>query len=165
MKLPTMIRAAIPDDAAAICSIYNGYVENTTFSFEEKPVAHDEMAQRIADITASFPWLVLTENDVVLGYAYASPWKARCAYRFAAESSVYLAPDAVGKKLGLRLYEQLIAELRALGLHSVIGGISQPNSASVGLHEKMGFTKVAHFRQVGWKFGRWIDVGYWELML
>ena len=103
--------------------------------------------------------------SALMGYAYATPWRVRSAYRFSVESSVYVSPDHPRKGVGTRLYRQLIDELRARGLHMVIGGIAQPNEASVALHEAMGFKKVAHFSEVGMKFGRWIDVGYWELKL
>jgi len=101
----------------------------------------------------------------LLGYCYASKWKGRCAYRYSVESTVYLSPDATGKGIGSKLYGTLLAELRQRQFHTVIGGIALPNPASVALHEKLGFEKVAQFRQVGNKFGRWIDVGYWQLLL
>ena len=160
-----MIRSASEGDASAVCSIYNHYVMNTCVTFEEVPVLEAEMNARIRDATASLPWLVLEDCDKVVGYAYASRWKSRCAYRYAVESTVYLRHDTIGRGFGRRLYEHLIAELRTAGMHSVIGGIALPNLASQRLHEKLGFKKVAHFEQVGWKFNRWIDVGYWELML
>ena len=160
------IRPATPDDADAICRIYNPYVANTTISFEEAPVAPDEMARRIADVhAAGLPWLVAEEDGRPLGYAYATKWRARPAYRTSVESSVYLDAGAAGRGLGTLLYRALLASLRALDVHMVIGGIAQPNAASVALHEKLGFRKVAHFSEVGRKFGRWVDVGYWELRL
>jgi L-amino acid N-acyltransferase YncA len=152
-------------DAARICDIYNHYVRETVITFEESPVLEAEMARRISEITARLPWLVWETDAGVQGYAYATPWKSRAAYRHAVESSIYLAPGATGRGLGTRLYADLIADLRARGLHCVIGGAALPNPASVSLHEKLGFEKVAEFRQVGFKFGRWIDVAYWELLL
>lgn len=160
-----MIRSATTEDADSICTIYNHYVMNSIITFEETPVATPDMVGRIADVIGSLPWLVFESEGQVAGYAYASAWKSRCAYRFAAESTVYVAPAATGARIGTQLYEALIGELRARRLHSVIGGVALPNAASVSLHEKFGFEKVAHFKEVGWKFGRWIDVGYWELML
>lgn len=158
-----MIRPVTPQDAAAICAIYNHYVATTTISFEEQPVSVEEMAGRIG--ASRLPWLVLEQDGELLGYAYASAWRVRPAYRHAVESSVYLAQSATGRQLGVRLYRELIAALRAAGLHTVIGGIAQPNEASVRLHERLGFRKVAHFEQVGFKHGRWIDVAYWQLHL
>jgi L-amino acid N-acyltransferase YncA len=160
------IRPASPADADRICAIYNHYVATTTISFEEAPVSPTEMAQRIADVeAANLPWLVMLEGDTLIGYAYATKWRARAAYRFSVESTIYLDPQHAGKGAGRALYETLLAELRQRELHLVIGGIAQPNEASVRLHERMGFRKVAHFNEVGLKFGRWVDVGYWQLQL
>ncbi len=160
-----MIRPATAADAEQICDIYNHYVRDTVVTFEESPVAAAEMAQRIADITARLPWLVWESDGVVLGYAYASPWKVRAAYRRSVEASIYLAPQATGRGIGTALYEAIIRDVRGRGIHCVIGGAALPNAASVALHERLGFEKVAQFRQVGFKFGRWIDVAYWELLL
>ncbi len=160
-----MLRQCTPADAAQICDIYNHYVRETVVTFEESAVLEVDMAQRIADVTARLPWLVWETDAGIAGYAHATPWKARAAYRHAVESSIYLAPQATGRGLGPRLYAALIADLRLRGMHCVIGGAALPNPASVSLHESLGFTKVAEFRQVGCKFGRWIDVAYWELLL
>lgn len=161
-----MLRAATIADAAAIAGIYNHHVLNTIVTFEEDTVTVTDMTQRIAEtIAAKLPWLVWEENGVVLGYAHASKWKSRCAYRYAVESTVYLDMTATGRGLGTQLYTALLAELRPKKIHGIIGGIALPNAASVALHEKLGFVKVAHFKEVGWKFEKWIDVGYWELLL
>ena len=162
----THIRPAAPFDAARICAIYNHYVTTTTISFEEDPVDEAGMAQRIADVTAAgLPWLVLEVDGAVAGYAYATTWRVRPAYRHSVESSVYLDQACAGRGLGKLLYGALLDVLRARDLHLVIGGIALPNAASAGLHEALGFRKVAHFSEVGKKFGRWVDVGYWELRL
>jgi L-amino acid N-acyltransferase YncA len=160
-----LIRHCTPADGTQICDIYNYYVRETVVTFEELPVSEPEMTRRIADVTSQLPWLVWEAEGVITGYAYATPWKARAAYRQAVESSIYLAPGATGQGVGSRLYSALIAELRRKGLHCVIGGAALPNPASVALHERLGFSKVAEFREVGFKFGKWIDVAYWELML
>lgn len=160
-----MIRDAKIEDAEAICNIYNYYIRNTIITFEEKPVFLEEMKDRISKVTSSLPWFVIEENGIINGYAYATNWKIRSAYRFSVESTVYLQPGSIGKGFGRRLYESLISELRKRSLHSVIGGIALPNENSVALHERLGFQKVAHFSEVGWKFNQWIDVGYWELLL
>ncbi|MFZ6679721.1 arsinothricin resistance N-acetyltransferase ArsN1 family B [Undibacterium sp. Tian12W] len=161
-----MIRPAIAaDDATSIAAIYNHYIATTTISFEENPVTEQEMAQRIKDVSASLPWYVEEQDGVVIGYAYATPWRARSAYRFSVESTVYVAASHAGKGIGKRLYQTLIADLRQRGIHVIIGGIAQPNAASVALHESLGFEKVAHFKDVGRKFEQWVDVGYWELGL
>ena len=159
-----MIRPALASDADAIAHIYNHYIRNTTVTFEEMPVSAQEMAARIAKFdAASLPWLVLELDGHVVGYTYASKWKGRCAYRFSVESTVYLDPAHTGRGLGSSLYAALFAALRDKGMHVVIGGIALPNAASVALHEKLGLEKVAHFKEVGFKFERWIDVGYWQL--
>jgi phosphinothricin acetyltransferase len=164
--LTTHVRAATPVDAAAICAIYNPYVTTTAITFEEDAVAVPDMAQRIADVDAAgLPWLVAEAGGKVVGYAYATRWRVRPAYRFSVESTVYVDHTLTGQGVGRALYDVLLDELRRRGLHVVIGGIALPNEGSVGLHEKLGFEKVAHFAEVGMKFGRWIDVGYWALRL
>ena len=160
-----MIRSASTDDAAAIVAIYNHFVTTTTITFEETAVSEADMAQRIHDVTAKLPWLVYELDGQVLGYAYATPWRVRSAYRFSVESTVYVSVDHPHKGIGSSLYRALLDALRALGLQVVLGGIAQPNAASVALHERLGFEKVAHFKHVGRKFDQWIDVGYWQLSL
>ena len=160
------IRPATQDDAAAICAVYNHYVATTTISFEEDPVASRDMAQRIADVKAAgLPYLVAEADGRLLGYAYATKWRARPAYRTSVESSIYMDAQAASRGAGTALYRALLDALRGLDVHMVIGGIALPNERSVALHETLGFRKVAHFSEVGRKFGRWIDVGYWELRL
>ena len=160
-----MIRHATTADASAIATIYNHYVATSTISFEEEGVSVDEMARRIADVSARLPWYVFDREGAVMGYAYATPWRVRSAYRFSAESSVYLAPGSGRQGIGSQLYRALLEDLRGRGIQVVIGGIAQPNAASVALHERLGFEKVAHFHRVGRKFDTWGDVGYWELQL
>jgi phosphinothricin acetyltransferase len=160
-----MIRNIEPGDAEQICRIYNYYIENTIITFEEISVSGEQMKERIKEITDSYPWLVYEENGIISGYAYAGRWKSRCAYRYSVESTVYIEKDRTGRGMGSVLYTELIDRLRELNLHSVLGGIALPNPASVALHEKFGFKKAAHFTQTGFKFEKWIDVGYWELLL
>jgi len=161
-----MLRAATVADAAAIAEIYNHYVLHTIITFEEEAVTETEMAARIAEVLGlKLPWFVWEEEGRVIGYAYAGKWKSRCAYRYSVESSIYLSKDATGRGLGTKLYVALIDALRAKGIHSIIGGVALPNPASVGVSEKLGFQKIGQFKEVGWKFEKWIDVGYWELIL
>lgn len=159
------IRSANSEDAEAICTIYNHYVRHTTISFEESEVLPSEMSRRILDVVHGLPWLVLERDGIVDGYAYATKWRARSAYRFSVEISVYVAPASIGKGYGASLYEQLFEQLAKLGVHAVIAGIALPNDASIRLHEKMGFVKVALFAQVGFKNSQWIDVGYWQKLM
>jgi L-amino acid N-acyltransferase YncA len=160
-----MVRSATTEDAARICEIYNHYVLHSTITFEEQPVSLGEMEQRIAAVLTGLPWLVWVEDQVVQGFAYASKWKGRCAYRYSVESTAYLADGSTGRGIGTRLYEALFTALRQSKMHVVMGGIALPNDASIAMHEKLGFEKVAHFREVGCKFGKWIDVAYWQLLL
>jgi phosphinothricin acetyltransferase len=158
-----VIRSATPGDGDAVAAIYNHYVANTIVTFEEELVSAEQMAGRIVSAhDQALPWLVLEEAGSIVGYAYSSPWKSRGAYRYTVEVTVYLAPGAAGRGLGTQLYAALFAQLRSTGIHTAIGGIALPNPASVALHEKFGMTKVAQFAEVGFKFGRWIDVGYWQ---
>lgn len=166
MSSSLLIRPATAGDAIAICAIYNRYVTGTTISFEEEPVTPSEMARRIADVqSAELPWLAMLENGKLVGYAYATKWRVRPAYRTSVETSVYLDPQYAGRGAGTLLCRTLLDGLRRRGLHLAIAGIAQPNEASVRLHEKLGFIKVAHFSEVGRKFDQWIDVGYWQLKL
>jgi L-amino acid N-acyltransferase YncA len=160
------IRQVEQRDAEAIAKIYNHYVLNTVITFEEIAVRVEEMATRIQQIrSANYPWLVAEENGVVVGYAYASTWKARAAYRHTLESTVYVDAKLVGKGIGRKLYDALFAILREKSIHIVIGVIALPNEASIILHEKFGMHKAAHFSEVGFKFNRWLDVGYWQVTL
>jgi L-amino acid N-acyltransferase YncA len=160
------IRSASAADAARIVAIYNDYVTGTTISFEEQPVLEADMAGRIRDVVeAGLPWLVAFHEGELVGYAYATKWRARTAYRHSVESTVYLDRHAFGRGWGTLLYRSLLERLRLDGLHTVIAGITQPNERSVVLHERLGFRKVAHFSEVGFKFGEWVDVGYWQFNL
>lgn len=157
------IRPAVISDAGAIAEIYNYYVLNTVVTFEEEPVSVKEMAHRISMVSGVLPWLLCEKDDQILGYACASPWKSRSAYRFSAESTIYLHHLYTGAGIGTRLYSELIYILKnKYPMHTVSGGIALPNPGSIALHEKLGFKKVAHFNEVGWKFGTWIDVAYWQ---
>jgi len=160
-----MLRNVRPDDALAISEIYNHYVLKTPITFEEVAVAPDEMRRRILAATQNYPWLVCEEDGRLLGYSYAGKWRERPAYRFTVEATVYLHPSSVGKGRGSALLDALLTELRSREVHSVIGGIALPNEASVALFQKFGFRQVAQFKEAGYKFGQWIDVGNWQLLL
>ncbi len=161
-----MIRSATVADAHAIANIYNRYIESSIVTFEEETIEATEMAGRIEKVLGgSLPWLVLEVDRQIAGYAYATGWRARRAYCFSVETSIYLAGEYRGQGFGTELYQRLVSDLVGCGAHVAIGGIALPNDASIRLHEKLGFKKVAQFEQVGFKFGSWIDVGYWQKLL
>lgn len=160
------IRPAGVRDAEAIARIYNHYVRDTVITFEVDDVDPESMARRIDETNAAgLPWLVAEAGEGVAGYAYASTWKSRCAYRFSVESTIYLDPGQTGRGIGRPLYAALIDGIRDCSMRVAIGGIALPNPASIALHESLGFRKIGQFEQVGYKFDRWIDVGYWQLTL
>lgn len=162
-----MIRPAQTSDALVIAEIYNYYILNSHATFETEPLDGQEMEARIKRVQEELglPWNVLEVDSTIVGYAYATQWKARAAYSRTTETSVYLDKSQFGKGYGSRLYSDLLMHLRKEGYHAIIGGISLPNEGSIKLHEKLGFEKVGVLHQVGYKFDRWIDVGYWELLL
>ncbi|MFP4334080.1 MAG: N-acetyltransferase family protein [Wenzhouxiangella sp.] len=160
------IRPARPGDAGAVAAIYNHYIEWTTTTFEEERLSSEQLAARMVAVDrAGLPWLVAEHDGVVAGYAYATPWRERSAYRHSVEVSAYVAAERVGIGLGAGLYLALIEQLAALGRHSLIGVVTLPNPASAAFHAKMGFVQVAHLKEVGFKFGRWLDVAYWQRLL
>jgi L-amino acid N-acyltransferase YncA len=164
--LVSMVRPASADDAEAIARIYNYYIQNSVITFEEQPVSAQDMATRVAEIqNHSLPWLVAEIGNAIVGYAYASRWKVRSAYRYSVETTIYLENGCEGRGIGTTLYSSLLSMLRERGIHVAIGGAALPNEASVALHEKLGFEHVATFRQVGFKHGKWVDVAYWQLVL
>lgn len=161
-----IVRNAQVADAAELVRIYNYYIENTCVTFETELIDADEVAKRIIDTRdIPLPWLVAADDERIIGYAYASKWKGRCAYRFAVESTIYLDSNETGQGLGRELYAALIEAVRAHSMTCMIGGIALPNDASIRLHESLGFRKVGHFERVGFKHDRWVDVGYWQLQL
>ena len=160
------VRSATASDAEALARIYNHYVLNTVITFEEEPISAATMATRVADVqNASLPWLVAELDGAVVGYTYASKWKMRSAYRYSVETTIYLEQGHAGQGLGTRLYSELLSILRKQGIHAAMGGAALPNEASVALHEKLGFERVATFRQVGFKHQKWVDVAYWQILL
>jgi len=166
-----MMRPVKPEDAAAICAIYNYYIESTIISFEETLLQAAEMEERIRKISAKFPYFVWEDDAVgaangeISGYAYINTWKERSAYRYSAEISIYLKHDLLGRGIGSKLMAGFLEEVRKTEIHTLVAGITIPNEKSVALHEKFGFRKIAHFTEIGRKFDNWIDVGYWELIL
>jgi phosphinothricin acetyltransferase len=156
------LRVATPEDAEALAAIYDPVVADTAISFELEPPGPDEMRRRIVATLARLPWLVSVDaQGCVDGYAYASRHRERAAYQWAVDVSAYVREDARGRGLGKCLYERLLAELAALGYFQACAGIALPNAASVALHEAVGFRPVGVYPQIGFKLGRWRDVGWW----
>jgi phosphinothricin acetyltransferase len=161
----TTVRPARPDDAGAIAAIYAPYVTDGIVSFETEPPDAAAMAGRMAAGDDLHPWLVAEEAGAVLGYAYASPFRERVAYRWAVETTVYVAGDAHRRGVGRALYEALLELLTRQGFTQAVGVIALPNDASVRLHERLGYVLIGVNAAVGWKQGRWIDVGVWQRRL
>lgn len=159
------IRLAHPDDAPAILAIYAPIVLDTPTSFEYEPPTSDEMANRIAKTIERYAWIVAERDGGILGYAYGGVHRARPAYQWNVETSVYVAESARGHGVGRRLYETLLDICRKQGFRQALAGITLPNPGSVALHEAVGFRHFATFPAMGYKFGEWHDVGWWRLNL
>ncbi|MBA2672917.1 GNAT family N-acetyltransferase [Ramlibacter sp.] len=157
--MPT-IRASQEHDIPAIAAIYGHHVLHGTGTFETVPPTEEDMAARRADVLGKgLPYLVLEEDANVLGFAYCQWFKPRPAYRFSAEDSIYLHPDAAGKGLGRQLLDALCAQAEALGLRKLIAVIGDSgNAGSIGVHHAAGFTPAGTLTSCGWKFGRWLDI-------
>ena len=161
-----IIRPVAAADAEAIARIYNYYILNTVITFEEDPISAEDMAVRIAETQGlPLPWLVAVVEGAIVGYAYARKWRPRSAYRYSVETTIYLEHGHEGRGIGRSLYAALLPLVRERGMHVAIGGVALPNDASIALHEKLGFERVATFRQVGFKHDRWVDVTYLQLVL
>jgi phosphinothricin acetyltransferase len=159
------IRPVEISDAAQIAEIYNYYIETSPATFETEVISVAEMEKRIREkLEGNYPFLVAEENGEIIGYVYGAPFKPRQAYRHTIEVSVYIRNGFGGRGIATLLYESLFPEIARLGFHAIIAGISLPNEASVKLHEKFGMVQVAHFKEVGFKFGKWVDTGYWEVV-
>ena len=163
--MPVRIRFADESHAAAIADIYRPIVESTAISFETVPPGPEEMARRIVETTRDHPWLVCEVGGRVAGYAYATKHRVRSAYRWSVDTSVYVDEACRQGGVGRGLYASLFAILAAQGYFNAYAGIALPNAASVGLHEAVGFTKIGVYQRVGYKFGEWRDVGWWQLEL
>jgi guanine deaminase len=156
------VRLARPSDMAAICGIVDHFIAKTTINFRTTPQPRKEWLAEWTRSHARYPWLVATQGDAVVGVAYAGPWKAREAYDWSAEVTVYVAHDAVRRGIGRALYVELLARLDAQGYRTAVAVIGLPNPASVGLHEALGFRHAGTLREIGYKHGGWHDVGLWQ---
>ncbi|MDD4822609.1 MAG: GNAT family N-acetyltransferase [Bacteroidales bacterium] len=160
-----MIRPVTLQDAPAITSIYNEYVEHSVATFETVPVSVETMRTRIAETIEAYPYIVYETEGEVVAYSYVHAWKTRKAYEYTAETTIFVHPDHKRKGIGLELVRQLIEVCRQRNIHVLIACITASNTASVIMHEKLGFQKVAHYHEVGWKFDQWLDVADYQLTL
>lgn len=158
-----MIRNFDINDAPQLLSIYNHYVVNTYATLDTSKANLRSFTSKLAKIKKFFPFIVIENEGKVVGYAYASEWKAKHGYSLTVETTIYIDPSVKGIGFGTQLYRVLISELKKLGYRVAIGCLTLPNAGSVGLHEKMGFIKVAHFPGIAIKFDKKVDVGYWQL--
>jgi len=165
MTDPLVIALVSERDIIPITEIENWAIGHTAANFNEEPLSADEVLSEWTAAKSTHPWLVARRGDVVVGFARAHPHRGRCAYLYTVEASVYVHPDHQAEGAGRALYERLLPTLRAQGYHTVLAGIALPNEPSVGLHEALGFERAGTFTQVGYKFGLWHDVGYWQRYL
>ena len=163
--MPLSFRSATVSDAEAIHAIYAPIVARTTISFELEPPTVAEVARRIEETTAKYPWLVVMDGETIAGYAYAGQFRKRPAYDRTAEVSIAVAESHRGRGLGVPLYEALFGELAGRGFHLAVAVVNLPNDASRALHRRAGFQPVGVLHEVGFKFGEWRDVELWERRL
>jgi phosphinothricin acetyltransferase len=158
------VRPATEQDLGQLNDIYNRYVVETHFTFDIEPMTIEARREWFAhyDSTGRHRVLVGVSDAKVIGYACSSRWRPKPAYETSVETSIYLAPDAVGRGIGTKLYEELFKQLQREDLHRAYAGIALPNQASIALHERVGFKRVAHFTEQGRKFDRYWDVGWYE---
>lgn len=159
------LRLATRKDAAGVVEIYGPIVASTPISFEIEPPDEQEIQRRIQKAEPAYPWLVCEYRGRVAGYAYASQHRARAAYQWSVDTSIYVHPDFRRCGIGRGLYVSLFQILAAQGYFNAYAGITLPNPGSVGLHEAAGFQAIGIYRKVGYKFGAWHDVGWWHLVI
>jgi len=160
-----MIRNVKPEDAAEICRIYNFYIKNSTATFEDSVVTEDDMASRIRKTTSKFPWLIFENDDHLEGFAYATEWKPRAAYKLTTETTVYIDHESTEKGIGKKLYAELLKIIKSYGFRNAIGSIALPNEKSICLHEHLGFKKAGIIEKAGIKFGQEVDIELWQKRL
>jgi phosphinothricin acetyltransferase len=161
------IRHCAPGDYNAIVEIYNHYIENSHSTFDTTPYSIGERAPWFSQFNESGPnqLMVADQDGAVVGFCCSTPFKNRSAYDISVETTVYLSERATGQHIGKRLYETMLNNLSGIGLHGAYAGVALPNDASVNLHESLGFRKVGTYKEVGWKFGKYWDVAWFELRL
>lgn len=163
--MPLSIRSATPADAAAILAIYAPYITDTVMTFETEVPALTDFTARVASILSGYPYLVCEADGRIVGYAYASQHRARAAYRYSVDVSIYIAPEYHRQGIGRLLYTALFEQLKARGFYTAYAGITLPNEKSVGLHKALGFTEAGTFHRVGYKANQWLDVIWLEKAL
>jgi phosphinothricin acetyltransferase len=161
----SLIRLATPDDAKGILAIYAPYIRDTSITFETDIPSEVALSERIQTFSQNFPWLVCEINGVIAGYAYGSKHRERVAYQWSVECSVYIHDDFLKAGIATALYTALFVILKQQGFCNVYAVINLPNERSVKLHEKMGFEHFAAYKNVGYKLGKWKNVGWWQLII
>ena len=159
------IREVKLSDAQAIADIYNYYIANTTVTYETELVTADEMARRIEEISAKYPYFVYEEAGKVIAYCYAHPWRTRAAYLYTLETTIYLDHSVKHHGIGSLMVNHLIALCKEKGYHALIARATDENVESKVFHEHLGFKQVSHYEEVGWKFDRWLGINCFELIL
>ncbi len=160
--MPT-VRDFAQQDVAQANALTNWYIEHTAVHFDTRPASHADFEALWRTGSRTHPWLAAEVDGRFAGYAKAGPWRARTAYQHTCETGIYVARGMERRGVGMALYAKLLPRLRTAGFHAVVAGMTLPNDASAGLHERAGFRKVGSFEQVGRKFNRWHDVGFWQL--
>ena len=160
-----IIRNVLNSDIPQVVEILNHYVRNDSCTFQIDPYSVAEISEKIAEITKVYPYIVMEEGNEVIGFAYASRWREKNAYDKSAETTIYLNPQQKHRGLGKILYQELIEQLRQKNFRLLVACLTLPNPSSVRLHESLGFEKAGEFRDAGYKFNRWCDVGFWQKVL
>lgn len=159
------IRKVQLSDVQRIKEIYNHYIANTVMTFETDVLTEEQIRARIQKYTPQYPWYVAEVDRRVIGYAYASEFIERTAYKFTSEVTIFIDKDFTKGGAGKALLSQLIADTQALGFTALVSIIALPNTASIKLHKTFGFESVGHLKKVGYKLGKWVDIEFWELLL
>lgn len=160
-----VLREASPLDSVKLLDIYRPYIEDTAISFEVQMPSVKEFGHRIEETQKRFPWLVIENDGAIAGYAYAGPHRSRCAYEWSVDSSVYVSSNFHQQGIGTRLYKELFEILKMQGVINIFAGITIPNHSSICFHESFAFNHIGTYKNVGYKLGKWWDVGWWQLVL
>jgi phosphinothricin acetyltransferase len=156
------IREVKLSDVSEITTIINHYIKHTNYLLDLELISEDSTISKIKEVTKSYPFIVAEDNKGLLGFAHGYCYNNKAGYNTTAGTTIYLDTRAQGKGFGTRLYHALLSSLPLYDIKVAIGGITSGNAASVAIHEKLGFRKVAHFEKVAYKFDEWLDVEYWQ---